>query len=239
MKRIEEAKQLLMGPEHVPESILKDLFTKKESAVVESVISEPKEKKRKLETSTNMMLLNENELEEILANKEPTELSAELLETKVCPALVILQKKHLLELCVAHLENHEALILSEVIVPIMATEERISNIPVSLLQHLKPASQKSVLDTLVNQSNPNWQTIAELTDLDLSDSQVQTNLAVLFSKQTETKDTKMSKLMLSLIKSMMQSTMDSKAYELWRQVVQMNNSFLKKSCEKELNKFTN
>ena len=232
MKRIEEAKQLLMGPEHVPESIIKGLFTKKES-VVESVISEPEEKKRKLETTSNLTFLNENELEEILEN----EVSAELFETKVCPALVILQKKRLLELCVAHLESHEDLVLSQVIIPMMSTEERISNIPGSLLQHLKPASQKSVLNTLVNQTNPHWQTIEDLSGLDSSDGQVQTNLAVLFSKQTDTKDTKMSKFMLSLIKNMMQSNMDPKAYELWRQVVQMNNSFLKKSCEKELNKF--
>ena len=114
MKRIEEAKQLLMGPEHVPESIIKGLFKKKES-VVESVISEPEEKKRKLETTANLTFLNENELEEILEN----EVSAELFETKVCPALVILQKKRLLELCVAHLESHEDIVLSQVIITMM------------------------------------------------------------------------------------------------------------------------
>lgn len=57
-----------MGPEHVPESIIKGLFTKKES-VVESVISEPEEKKRKLETTTNLTLLNENELKKYLKMK--------------------------------------------------------------------------------------------------------------------------------------------------------------------------
>ena len=242
LKRIEDAKKLVFsGPEeHVADPILKTLFAKEQPVIFSEEPKEKKVKREDLEKPTE--LADEKELEEMLENAG--ELSTEIVATRICPALLQHQRqnKRLLELCVPLLENHQDLLFGQVLIPMMVDEaaspSSISNhIPLTLLQHLNSTNQKKLLNMMVNHDNPHWQIVADLSNLDLTDRQVQADVAIIFAKQvdTNTKDTKMAKLILSLIKSI-GSNMDSEALELWRQVVQMNQSFLKKSCEKELNK---
>ena len=223
MKRVEEAKKILLGQEHEPEPILKALFS------TESVIYEPEEKKTKFEKPE----LNPGDVEAMLANNV-TEISNEIFKSDICPT--ILRHLDLLPLCLPLMETHESLIVNDIILP-MIEHETQPNIPIKLLEDLQSQNQAKVLTVLASQNIPNWCILQDLKNLDFGDPICQANLAFVFLKQTETKDSKMAKLMLSLIKSLPRP-LDSKALEIWRQAISMNTSILRKPLEKELNKVT-
>ena len=225
MKRVEEAKKILLErPEHLSEPILKALFSK---SIDETVIYEPEEKKTKSERPE----LNPSDVETMLANAP--DISHETFKEDVCPTIV--RHHYLLPLCLPLVETPlESLIVNEIILPLIKSETN-PNIPIKLLEELKSENQATILSTLASHSSPDWSILQDLKNLDFSDPIVQANLAFVFLKQSETKDSKMAKSMLNLIKNLPRP-LDCKATEIWRQAIAMNNSILKKPLEKELNK---
>ena len=223
MKRVEEAKKIILGLDHVSEPILKTLFS---TNIDETVIYEPEEKK----TKTERPKLDPSDVETMLANA--SDISDEIFKEDICPTIAI--HPYLLPLCLPLLETHESLIVNDIILPVIESEND-PNIPIKLLEELKSQSQARILNTLASHSSPDWSILQGLRNLDFSDPTVQANLGFVFVKQSETKDSKMAKSMLNLIKNLPRP-LDSKASEIWRQAIAMNNSILKKPLEKELNK---
>ena len=250
MKRIEEAKKLLLGPDHESDQHLTQLFKKtnqiqNENEELNNDGPSAPEKVMKIEiTSANQ---DENKKVPIMNFDEIQALIEDSVDDKN------ISEENLNILCSSILENHlklnqfiklvtryETETISKIVVPMLELDPEQD---FDSLKVLSPTSQKILLESLnnnltptANLKNPNWKILVHLTQLDYEDPTVQSLLASILVKQGHHKDLMLGKYLLSVLKNLPQ-IIESYVYELFNQAVNLNGSFVKKACETEMKRF--
>ena len=104
------------------------------------------------------------------------------------------------------------------------------------LSLLTESSQKVVLEFLAQESQ-DWTLLTHLNHLRLEEKAVQIGFARVLIKEGRSKDLKYGKYLLSLLRKLPRN-LESSVIEMLKQIVDMHNSIVKKSCETELNKIS-
>ena len=245
MKRIEEAKKLLLGPDHESDQHLTQLFKKTNQIENEELDNDgpsAPEKVMKIEiTSANqnenkkVPIMNFDEIQALIENSE--DISEENLNI-LCSSIL---ENHLkLNQCIKLVTRFDTETISKIVVPMLELDPEQD---FDSLKVLSPTSQKIVLESLnnnltptANLKNPNWKILVHLTQLDFEDPTVQSLLASILVKQGHHKDLMLGKYLLSVLKNLPQ-IIESYVYELLNQAVNLNGSFVKKACETEMKRF--
>lgn len=225
LKKLQQVKDILLGPDHDPEQVLVKLFQPKpQENSTDSVIPiEPPEKVAKLD------IIDLDQLLQLLENFEPED-----LETKICPAF--LKHTQVIHLSLSLIEKNERVLLEHLYLPWLQKLAVNGMLPQEILAALNASSHKALLEALNQNQASDWTLLPMLTKLDLQDPTVQRSLASILIKQGLNKDLSLGKYMLSILKSMPRPNSDLKIRDLWSQVLSLHESFLSKVCAAELNK---
>ncbi len=230
LKRLGEATDLLVNnPDHAPDPFLMEIFQVKskaeQSVICQDECPDP-------ESPSCEQVLTLHQVQEILLNC--TELSEEVIKSKVCPAL--LKEDDGLILTLPLLKDFEQVFLVNLILPWIELG-KADKIPTEVIQSLNATSQKKIVEKLLEETKPNWTILAHFDKLDMEDERVQTCIAAILVKQGPNKDVALARYLISLLKSLPRS-LERSVYELWSQAVSMHQTFLSKSCASELKKIS-
>ena len=246
LKRLDELKQLLLGPEHEPNPVLNNIVFRKDvvdetpeiieisheqSVIIESPTDqEPPEKIAKFD-------LNKSETEENLTVEDIEKIldsnpSPRIVEEKICPFM--LNNKKSINLCLLIIENNQDLLMSKLIIP-WIDKFTLQDLPKDIIETLSAKSQKILLENILQKFQNEWKFVENLQKIDLEDGQVQMYLAEMIIKQGDNKDNALGKMMINLIKKLPRK-LDANIYDMWLQAVAMHGTFLSKMCSLELKK---
>lgn len=232
MKRIEEAKQLLLGPDHQSDPELVKIFKTSITQCTDITFweddddDEPLEKGLKLEPKIEVLTLDE--VENMLNDCE--NVPEEKLVT-ICAS--ILEHKIKLKQCISLVKKFESQTLPLIVLPMLDELEQ----DLDCLSLLSPSSQKVILESLSDTTNPDWKILTFLNQLNVNDcTSTQTCLASVLVKQGHNKDIKLGKYLLTMLK-ILPKNLDPFVYDLMQQAVCQHSSFIKKACETEMKKF--
>lgn len=152
---------------------------------------------------------------------------------KICNFILKHEKKA--DLALALVDQHQETLVDHLILPLLE-KDKLALLNLSILNQLSAKNVKSALESLAKVTKPDWTILLNL-NLDLQDNQVQTHLASIVIKQGLSKDLKLGKFVLGLLKTM-PKLVQPIVYDLWSQAVSMHQSFLSKACQAELNKMS-